>query len=78
MSAAETEMCTVQKCNVRHRGNTYLTSLPLVSVRRHGRVNSVKVEIKFHLECKFHFPSAQLMLRRMHLTKVFESIEATY
>ena len=29
----------------RHRGNTYLTSLPSVSVRHHGRVNSVKVEI---------------------------------
>ena len=42
-----------------HRGNTYLTSLPLVSgnmyllslllvsVRHHGRVNSVKVEMNF-------------------------------
>ena len=40
--------------------------------------NSVKVEIKFHLECKLHFPSAQLMLRQMHLTKVFESIETKY
>ena len=40
--------------------------------------NSVKVGIKFHLECKLHFPSAQLMLRQMHLTKVFESIEAKY
>ena len=25
--------------------------------------NSVEVEMKFHLECEFHFPSAQLMLR---------------
>ena len=40
--------------------------------------NSVKVEIKFLLECKFHFPSAQLMLRQMHLTNVSESIEAKY
>ena len=40
--------------------------------------NSVKVEIKFHLECKLHFPSAQLMIRQMHLTIVFESIEAKY
>ena len=40
--------------------------------------NSVKVEIKFHLECKLHFPSAQLMLRQMHLRKVFESIETKY
>ena len=40
--------------------------------------NSMKVEIKFHLERKLHFPSAQLMLRLMHLTKVFESIEAKY
>ena len=29
------------------RGNTYLTSLPLVSVHYHGRVNSVRVEINF-------------------------------
>ena len=40
--------------------------------------NSVKVEIKFHLDCKLHFPSAQLMLRQLYLTKVFESIEAKY
>ena len=40
--------------------------------------NSVKVEIKFRLECKLHFPGAQLMLWQMHLTKVFESIEAKY
>ena len=33
---------------------------------------------KFHLECKLHFPSAQLMLRQIHLTNVSESIEATY
>ena len=32
---------------LRHRGNTYLTSLPLVSVHHHGRANSVKVEINF-------------------------------
>ena len=31
----------------RHRGNTYLRSIPLVSVHHHGRVNSVKVEINF-------------------------------
>ena len=31
----------------RHHGNTYLTSLPLVSVRRHGQCNSAKVEMKF-------------------------------
>ena len=36
--------------------------------------NSVKVEIKFHLKHKLHFPSAQLMLRQMHLTNVSESI----
>ena len=40
----------------RHRANKYLTSLALVSVRRHGRaLNSVKVDIKFHLEYKRHF-----------------------
>ena len=56
----------------RDRGNSYLTSLPLVRVRRHGRV---KVEMKFHLESKLHFPSTQLMLRRMRLTNVSESIQ---
>ena len=30
-----------------HQGNTYLTSLPLVSVRHRGRVNSLKVDINF-------------------------------
>ena len=39
------------------------------------RCDSVRVEIKFQLECKLHFPSAQLI---MHLTIVYESIEATY
>ena len=34
--------------------------------------------MKFHLECKLHFPSAQLMLRKMHLTNVSESTEAEY
>ena len=29
---------------------------------------SVKVEIKFHLEYKLHFPCAQLMLRQVELT----------
>ena len=40
--------------------------------------NSVKVEMKFHLECKLHFPSAQFMLRQLHLTNLSESIEAKY
>ena len=40
--------------------------------------NSVKVEIKFHLECKIHFPSAQIVLRQMYLTNVSESTEAKY
>ena len=41
--------------------------------------NSVKVEKKFHLEYKLHFPSARLMLRQMHLTNyVSESIEAKH
>ena len=62
----------------RGRENTYLMSLPLVSVRHHGRANSVKGEMKIHLECKLHFPSAQLMLWQMHLTNVSESIEAKY
>ena len=36
--------------------------------------NSVKDEIKFHLECQLHFPSAQLMLRQMHLTNICETL----
>ena len=40
--------------------------------------NSVKVRIKFNLQCKLHFPSTQLMLRQMHFTNVSESIEAKY
>ena len=40
--------------------------------------NSVEVEMKFHLECKLHFPCAQLMLRQTHFTNVPESIEAKY
>ena len=50
-----------------HRGNTYLTSLPLVSVRHHGRITA-KVGINVLLECKLHCPSAQLMLRQLHST----------
>ena len=38
----------------------------------------VKVEIKFHLECRLHFPCAQLMLRQMHWTNASKSIEAKY
>ena len=56
--------------------------LDITSVGQHSSpwtCNSVKAEIKFHLECKLHFPSAQLMLQKMHLiTRVFESIEAKY
>ena len=33
---------------------------------------------KFHLECKLHFPSAQLILRQIHSTTVPASIEAKY
>ena len=41
-----------------HRGNTTSHSLPLLSVGRHGpECNLVKV-VKFHIECKFHFPCA--------------------
>ena len=64
------------KCGPAAPRKYVLTSLPLVSVRRHGRANSVNVEIKFHLEFKLRFPSAQLMLRQMHLTNVSESIKA--
>ena len=48
----------------------------VTSVRRQGHVESVKVEQKFHLECKLRFPCAQLMLRQMHRTDVSLSIKA--
>ena len=44
-------------------------SLPLVSIHRHGRINSVNVEIHF-------ISSASSILRQMHLVNVSESIEA--
>ena len=52
----------------RHRENTYLTSLQLVSIRRH----------KIHLECKLCFPSAYIMLLEMHWTILSVSIEAKH
>ena len=39
--------------STRRRGNMNLASLPLVSVRRHGHENSVKVETKFRLQAPF-------------------------
>ena len=45
-----------------------LTSRPLVSVRRHGHVASVKIEKTFPLECKLRFPCAQFKLRQMRWT----------
>ena len=57
------------------RRNTHLTSLPLVSICRYDRVTQRKVHIKCHFEWKLHFPSAQLILRQMHLAK---SIGAKY
>ena len=72
-----------------HRGNKYLTSLPLDSVRRLGRVLMgfeiaiarretavsagyvlylIESRDKISLECNLYFPSAQLMLRQMHLS----------
>ena len=63
-----------QPCWNRHRGNTYLTSVPLVSVRQ----LSESRDKLFHLECKLRFPWAQIMLRRMHLTKLSVSNEVRY
>ena len=74
-----------RRCDI--RGNSLLPWTPrkyvhdVTSVGQRSSpwtCNSVEVETKFHLECKLHFPSAQLMLRQMHLTKVFESVEAKY
>ena len=36
-------------------------TLQLVSVCRHGHVNSLNAEIEFHLKCKLRFPCAQFM-----------------
>ena len=38
----------------RHRGNMHLASLPLLSVRRHGNVNSMKLEVKFNHQFPLH------------------------
>ena len=55
----------------RHCGNACLALLSLVwQLSSPLTFNSVKVEIKFHLECKLHFPCTQLLLRQMHLTNV--------
>ena len=35
----------------------------MLRVRRHGRVNLAKVEIKFHPVCKLPFPCALLMVK---------------
>ena len=66
-----------------HRGNMtplrYVFDVTFIGQRSSpGTCYSVKVEMKFHLECKLYFPGAQLMLRQMHLTNVSESIEAKY
>ena len=63
----------------RHRGNTYLTLLPLVSVRRHGRVT--RGESRDEISPRVQVPLSQctnLMLRRMHLTNLSENIEAKH
>ena len=58
------------------RKNTYLTPLPLVSVRRNSHYeNTMNVEMKFHLDCKFRFPCSQFM---MHWTNLSMSTEARY
>ena len=44
-------------------GNVRLTSPPFVSALRHSHANSVKVDLKSHLECKLCFPCAQFILR---------------
>ena len=55
----------------RHRRNTYLTSLPLVSVRRHGRVTQWKSRYSLRVQAPFSW-------RQMHLTNASESIKAKY
>ena len=49
------------KPSIRHRGNTYSTSLSLVSVHHHWRVNSVKSRY-ISPRVQVPFSSAQLML----------------
>ena len=47
-----------------------------IRIWRHFRwsaFDAVKIEMKFHFECKLHFPSARLMLSQMHWTSVSES-----
>ena len=58
--------------------NSHLTSLRLVSVHLHAHVNSVNVEVKFHVGRKFCFPCAQFMLCQIQWTNSLVGIEAKY
>ena len=61
-----------------HRGTNVLTSLPVGQRSSPLPRNSVKVEIKFHLECKLCFSSAQSMLRKIDRNNLSVNIEAKY
>ena len=54
----------------KHHRNTKLTSIPLVSKRRYGNVNSVKLEMKFHPVCKIRFTCLQHLLRQTQWTNL--------
>ena len=61
------------------RGNTDVFNVTSVGQRSSPwTCHSVKVEIKFRLECKLHFPRTRIMLRQTHLANVSQSIEAKY
>ena len=61
-----------------HHWQEQVSDTQLVSVCRHGHINSLKVELKFQLECKLCFPCAQSILRQMQWTNLSVSIEAKY
>ena len=71
------------KENRTHEFHRKPTDTAEIRIWRHFRwsawpCNSVKIEIKFCLECMLCFPCAQIMLRQMHRTNLSVSIEAKY
>ena len=60
--------------SLRHRGNTFLTFTSIGQCLSPCPFNSVKVEIKFHLECNLRTSCAQLVLRHKRPFQIFDSI----
>ena len=72
LSGKSSNRCTwLECCWERHRGNmTYLTSLPLISVRHHGHENSGKVQINSILSASSVF--------LVHKSRCYKCLGLTY